>query len=211
MLEHTLIPLFAIPFYASTVPVSLADKTRIKNEKYKRLTVNNGDITENTYLLDLPQYANLKSSIMEHVEFLIREHLKVDKSIKFEMKNSWATKHYKTDWADRHQHSNSLLSGILYIETEQDSGDVIFEKDLSYHNLFPTAVDVPFESRNVFNSKTWSFTPEPDRLFIFPSHLVHRVTPSNTDKPRYCVAFNFFPVGTLGLGAYEKLGVLELK
>ena len=204
-------PLFAIPFYAASVPVSLADKTRIKSEKYKRLAIDNGDVTENVYLLNSPSYGNLKASIEEHIEFLIREHFKVDKSIKFEIKNSWAMCHHKGDWSGRHQHSNSLLSGILYIETDKDSGDIVFEKDYSYTNLFPTAIDITVESRNVFNSKNWSFTPENDQLFIFPSHLCHSVTTSQSDNLRYCIAFNVFPVGTLGIGDHEKLSVLELK
>ena len=211
MNEFVLMPLFAMPLYFSKVDLTKEDITLVKSIKYKRLTSNNGDVSEDMYLLDDVRFKSIRERIEQHVNRHVYGNLKVDNTIKFEITNSWVMRHHKNDWAPKHQHSNSILSGILYIETEEGSGDLIFDKDYSYVNLFPPAVDVPVSERNVFNSKTWTFYPEPGHIYIFPSHLMHYVTESKSENLRYCLPFNLYPVGTLGNEHTEKMGILELK
>jgi len=209
--NFVIMPLFAIPFYISEIQVSEQTRTSVFETELHRMEANNGDISTNTRILHSENFIELYNQIMDHVNFFTREHLHIDPSIQFELQNSWIVKHYKDDYADRHHHSNSVLSGIVYIETDEESGEIIFQKDGSYVNLWPITVDVPVINRNVFNSKQWTFKPKNNQIFLFPSHLAHSVTKCKSNNLRYCISFNLFPKGTLGIEHVEKLGTLELK
>jgi uncharacterized protein (TIGR02466 family) len=209
-MDHVVMPLFPIPIYISTIELSDTFKEEIKNLDFKRIDADNGDLSIDTRLLENPIFDQIKQEILKHVELYARESLKVADHITFKIKNSWAMKHKKNDYSQPHVHTNSILSGILYIEVDKDSGNLVFQKDLNYTNLFPPAIDISVKERNIFNSKRWTFTPTVGQLFMFPSHLTHSVTTCLSDNIRYCLAFNLFPEGTLGLEHGEALAILDL-
>ena len=123
------------------------------------------------------------------------------------MTNSWAVRHKKGDEAGQHNHANALLSGILYTQADQKSGDVLFTKERNYFNLFNDQVlQVPFTEGNDYNAEGWAITPKTNMILLFPSHLRHEVYPSESDNDRYCVAFNYFPFGSFGYSADSKEG-----
>ena len=178
--------------------------------EFKRISANNGDISVSNNVLDILDFDDLKTQIQNHVDEYCREYLNIADNIHFKFLNSWAMRHRKGDFSDPHLHTNSILSGILYINVDEKSGNLIFQKDANYCNLFPPAVDLPVKSRNIFNSKTWTFTPENNQLFLFPSNLTHKVDVCMSDNIRYCLSFNLFPAGTLGLEHAELISVLDL-
>lgn len=211
MNNFVLMPLFAMPFYISEVTISDNIKNTMVNEPWRRMASDNCDCTDDNYVLFSEKYKEIYDQVMNHIEFFTRKQLHVHESMTFEMKNSWLVRHQKGDWAPNHLHANSIISGIVYVDTTDDAGDIIFEKDKGYTNLWPIAIQVPVTERNVFNSENWTFKPKNNQIFLFPSHLMHKVTESMSDKLRYCIAFNFFPIGTLGHGQIEQIGQLELK
>ena len=76
------------------------------------------------------------------------------------MTNSWAVRHIKGDEAGQHNHANAMLSGILYIQTDEKSGDVLFTKERNYFNLFnDQVIQVPFNDQNDYNAEGWAVRP----------------------------------------------------
>jgi uncharacterized protein (TIGR02466 family) len=148
---------------------------------------------------------------MRHVDRLVREVFFVEKYINFEIRNSWIMRHTAGDYAGGHFHPNSMLSGILYIKTDDQSGDLIFKKSPNHLTVFSGNLELPVSEYNIFNSASWRITPRTSQLIIFPSHLVHEVTKCISNDIRYCIAFNLFPNGTLGLTDAESISILELK
>ena len=210
-MDHVLMPMFAVPIYTSNIEVTDEIVTLAQTQEYKRLDIDNGHVSVDQHILDNKDFEKINQEIKKHVSFFTKDLLHTESYINFEIQNSWLMKHKKGDWSHPHIHVNSILSGIFYIQTDEESGDLIFERDHNYVNLFPPAIQVPVSERNVFNSKEWTLRPNKGNIYIFPSNLAHKVTISKSENLRYCLAFNIFPKGTLGLDNEEQLSVLSLK
>lgn len=209
-MDHVVMPLFSIPLYVSNIKITDEFRQLAESMEYRRLNIDNGDLSTNTRVLDDSNFENIKVEIQKHIDHYVKDILKVADYINFNIQNSWLMRHKKGDFSNSHIHANSLLSGILYIDVSPDSGNLVFHKEYNYPNLFPPAINVPVKERNIFNSKTWTFTPGVGQIFIFPSSLSHSVDVCMSDKLRYCLAFNLFPSGTLGLEDGEPLSILRI-
>lgn len=206
--QFRITPLFATPLFESMIDVPTDAKDFIKNTEYVRFPANNGFGTPNKFLLDMPQLSQLKHNIMSVCKHYIYEVLEVAPTADFQMTNSWAVKHLKGDESGSHGHSNSILSGVLYIQTDDKSGDILFTKNKGHYNLFTPTVDVPFRQQNAFNTEGWAVRPKDNMLILFPSTVEHSVFPSASDQERYAVAFNLFAFGRFG---YDQVTQLHIK
>ena len=197
-------PLFPIPIFNTKIqPVTNEVKQFLFNVEYERMFVGNGYYSTDKYILHKPECRPLYESIMYRLKLFTHDFLHTAPDIQFEMTNSWVVKHDKGDWGQAHIHTNCLISGVVYLQTDDKSGKIVFRKETNYPNLFPTGVDVDFTTWNVFNARMWSFQPHDNELFIFPSTLLHSVDKNESDMERYSVAFNFFPRGKLGTKEFE--------
>ena len=100
---------------------------------------------------------------------------------------SWVNINSPGSWNERHSHdpySGTFLSGVFYIKTPKDSGNIRFydprpniatSSDMRYYN-------------NGYNIQ-W-YTPEPNMLMIFPPWLEHDVEMNNSDEDRISISFN---------------------
>jgi uncharacterized protein (TIGR02466 family) len=189
-----IIPLFSVPLYRSTMAISDSVKRSARDLGYFRIDAGNGYQSVNTRVLDEPEFNSIKIEIMSQVDFFSAQ-LCVSPGISFKLTNSWMMKHMQGDWAQEHSHTNSLLSGIVYIDTDGTSGDINFN---SRSSIFPSAVDVEFSAYNIYNSRGWTITPQTGDVLIFPSTLLHSVSKNIYNKARYCLSFNMFMQGGLG-------------
>lgn len=205
--EYNITPLFAVPLYQSFVDaVDQKDVDFIKSLDYERMPADNGDYTVCKNVLDIPQLRDLKLKIQKKIDHFVYEILDCDKNVKFEIQNSWANRHGKLDFAGSHRHSNSLISGVFYLDIGPDTGAIVFQKDKSYYNLWTDTVEVGFNYQthedqnrlNVFNADAWGIYPKQNEIVLFPSLLYHSVSENLSDKIRYSLAFNVFPRGNLG-------------
>ena len=172
----------------------------MKNTEYKRFPVDNGYGSVSKFLLNEQPIKSLKDKIDQVVKTYLYDILHVNKEHKFEMTESWSVKHIKGDESGSHRHANSMLSGVLYLQTDETSGDIWFHKDPNTTTVFTPTVDVTFTETNIFNSQIWAVRPKSNTLILFPSTLFHSVMPSQSDIDRYVVAFNYFAYGDFGHG-----------
>lgn len=211
--RYNLTPLFGIPLYQTFVDdVAASEVDFIKKAEYTRFPAGNGYGTPNKFLLDLPELKNLKEKILKCCEHYIHELLDIDPSAKFEITNSWAVKHLKGDESGAHTHANAMISGVFYIQTDDDSGEIVFHKDKTLYNIFTPTVNIPYKGNNLntFNALGWAIKPKNNMLVLFPSTLDHSVMPSRSDKERYCVAFNLFAFGKFGFDNVTQLGLSNI-
>jgi len=215
MKNYKIRPLFAIPLFQSTVDVSKEEKDYIiNNVEYKRYPADNGFGSTSKFLLnDDKSLTSLKKKIDDCVTEYLTTILNVNPQCQFEMTNSWAVRHIKGDEAGQHYHANAMLSGIVYIQTDETSGDVLFTKEQNYFNLFnDQVVQVRFDDQNDYNVEGWAVKPRNNMIILFPSHLRHEVYPNESDIDRYCVPFNYFSFGAFGYNdGYNKNVQLGLK
>jgi uncharacterized protein (TIGR02466 family) len=103
-------------------------------------------------------------------------------------------KHKKGDESKLHWHSNSLFSGILYLQCDKDTGEICLVRD---KNMFNNVLTFDFEEQNAFNAQVVPILPKDGDILIFPSTTYHTVTPSKSEHSRFCVAFNVWAKGPL--------------
>jgi uncharacterized protein (TIGR02466 family) len=85
-----------------------------------------------------------------------------------------------------HFHKNSVLSGVLYLNTGENCGDIRFHKE-----EILIEPEIEFDSENEFSWSYRYFTPVNNQLLIFPSHLKHSVSQNlNKNVKRVSLSFN---------------------
>lgn len=196
--NFSIFPLFAIPIYSSFIDNLDSEKDYLSKVEYESLGLQNGLMTENKFLLDNKELSSLKLKIQQHIDFFLKTCLHLNENYKIEIKKSWGVKHLRGDRSHKHDHKNSIFSGVLYLKCDDDSGDIVFYKESHYCNLFPTMLIPNFKDYNMINSTEWRWTPKNNQIFLFPSHLTHSVTASKSDHERICLAFNVVVHGEYG-------------
>ena len=90
----------------------------------------------------------------------------------------------------KHNHPTSDLSGVLWIKSQKDCGNIIFESPRSFatHQEIECYNEDFKENNNYFHS--FSFNPVAGRLLVFPSHLEHHVAFNESQEDRISVSFN---------------------
>ena len=88
-----------------------------------------------------------------------------------------------------HVHPNSILSGVYYVKTFKDSGNIVF-----YHPG-SSLMEYDWQSFKIekytpSNACTWKFESAQGYLFMFPSWLLHRVDNNLSKKERVSISFN---------------------
>jgi len=197
MPEAKITQLWPIPLFQSNFLISEDTKQKFYNEKYERMPSENGAFTENKYILHSPEYAEIKENILINVSVYTKKFLNISDRVKFYLQNSWGVKHMPGDWGQPHTHGNSLLSGVYYLKTDNESGNIQFNQPGGYTNLFHQSIRVPFNEHDNISCDTWNVTPEVGDMVLFPSHLSHSIKTNNSNIIRYSLAFNLHVEGEL--------------
>ena len=116
----------------------------------------------------------------------------------------WANKSEIGQWHEAHTHPWSILSGIIYLEGV--SGRTWFSRQNDYLPGNPIRLGIEKDDRL---HKIHKHPLKAGTGLIFPSSLTHSVDANDSPIPRYSLAFNTFPTGTVG--EVEALAGLNLK
>lgn len=112
--------------------------------------------------------------------------------VKLRITQMWANYSSKNQWHHTHQHPNSFLSAVFYLDCLENSDTITFVKS-HYQQLH-----IYSDNFNEYNCNDSTFSIEKNMFIIFPSNLTHRVDPVQSDKTRISISMNTFPVGILG-------------
>tara|TARA_B100001248_G_scaffold245266_1_gene214971 strand:- start:71 stop:673 length:603 start_codon:yes stop_codon:yes gene_type:complete len=90
----------------------------------------------------------------------------------------------------KHNHPTSDLSGVLWIKSQKDCGNIVFDSPRSFatHREIECYNEDFKENNNYFHS--FHFNPIAGRLLVFPSHLDHHVDFNESQEDRISVSFN---------------------
>lgn len=117
----------------------------------------------------------MKNSITEVVQ---------DLNISLSLSTLWININRKYSYNVSHTHPLNLLSGVLYLQTSDNCGDIIFEN--------PTLVkEYPVDHLHPMFYGTYRYTPKPGMFLLFPAYLPHSVDQNLNDIPRISLAMNF--------------------
>jgi uncharacterized protein (TIGR02466 family) len=209
-MQHRITPLFAIPLFQTHLgDLNIITKTWLKNLEYPyQRTGHDGtdeDLDEGSkgmYILDKPQLKNLRKQITDAIDYFTHQSLGIADDITFDITTSWANRYLNDDLVIKHNHKNSMISGVYYIETTATTAPIVFEQAWSHVNLFHSTTTPTFKKThaNEYNSITHTIYPRTGDLLLFPSHLEHTVPASDSKDIRYSLAFNCFAKGHMGFG-----------
>lgn len=191
---------FIIPIFSSTIFTSFLDTNfddvydhMIKTEKIRKTNYGYGsEIGVDNHLLD--RYLPLKKEIFNKFLQFKDDVLKLE-STNFKISTSWITKFPPGTSSQKHFHSNSCYSGVLYLT------DHTVESPLMFFNPMERFRSIKFNDPseyNIFNSSTWKVFPEKNKIIFFPSYLEHKILNNTSSTDRYSIAFNLFIFGTVG-------------
>ena len=105
------------------------------------------------------------------------------------MANVWININGYKDINEYHLHSKCLLSGVYYIQTPKDCGNINFYHPR--HDTFQYDWNNLAINHNNYNSAVWWLPSKAGKLYIFPSWLYHNVKPNlNKKEKRISISFN---------------------
>ena len=85
-----------------------------------------------------------------------------------------------------HNHPMALLSGVYYVDSKEEQGNIFFERSDGAEYFLP-----PVEVGNHFNGSATSYKSVTGALYIFPGWLKHSVQPNTTEEDRISISFNY--------------------
>ena len=107
----------------------------------------------------------------------------------FKVDNMWININGFKDFNNNHNHPGCLFSGVYYISTPQNCGNIEFIRSAERFMVYDW--EVPVTNHNNYNSTIWYLPAEQHRCYIFPSFYEHRVSPNlNKEEERYSISFN---------------------
>lgn len=189
-----LLQLFPTPVGFLEFRSPTAAEKQVINEQTKDWQANSGNhINFNHYILETPGLENYKAELIALVnEYFDMVYLPVN-PIELYITTSWVNKTNKGEYHHTHSHFNSLLSGTLYLDVQEDD-EITFIKYLDQKLLLTT----PSRQNNPFNSTEYSMNVKNNHVVIFPSSLSHKVGVKKSTGARISLSFNTFARGNFG-------------
>ena len=198
MQHFEIFPIFSFPIYTSNVnSIYNEELNYIKNLDFDS-SPDGQNWSKNKCILDEFILSRLKKMIDEHVENFTKNVLHVSNKIEFYLTNSWVVKNNPGASGNDHLHNNSIISGVLYLDVCENSGNLIFNRYGFVSPIFPTSVDLDFDEYNMLNTKDFVVSPKNGDVVLFPSQMIHRSLPNASKNERYCLSFNYFVRGEIG-------------
>jgi uncharacterized protein (TIGR02466 family) len=193
--ESTINGIFPTPVYFSKLnrelnkkELSLVDKSKLDFNK------NDGNITSNdNYILNHKSFSSLKEELDLRVQDYFNKVLSTTDATTPYITQSWLNYTETNQFHHKHEHPNSLVSGVFYVNCHEEFDRITFFKKDSYQIIKPETKDW-----NLYNSSSWWFPVKTGDIILFPSSLTHMVETKKGDNTRVSLAFNVFIKGTIG-------------
>ena len=193
-MEASIHSIFPTPIYISKLnreltnkELSFIDKTKL--DIYK----NQGNTTSNdNYILNQKVFNDLKTDLDLIVQDYFDKVISPSNNITPHITQSWLNYTETNQYHHKHQHPNSLVSGVFYINSNEEHDKITFFND-TYKTIKPEIKDW-----NIWNSESWWFSVKSGDIILFPSSLAHMVETKKGTNTRISLAFNVFIKGTIG-------------
>ena len=162
----------------------------LKNQE-TRNNMGNTTSTNNTILKD-KELTQLRDFIETKVSEYFTTVYNPKHKVNLKITQSWTNYTEPGQYHHKHAHPNSFVSGVFYIQADNNKDKIYFFRDGYEQIKFPPS------EWNVWNSESWWFEAETGKLILFPSSLTHMVQTVEADQTRISLSFNTFPVGNVG-------------
>lgn len=108
----------------------------------------------------------------------------------FYLSNMWININSKGNYNILHDHPLSTVSGVIWIKTHPNCGNLVFHNPHSFtqYNLLAKVNDDVRQSTNYFGN--FHFEPSDGCMVLFPSDLMHVVENNDSGEDRISISFN---------------------
>jgi uncharacterized protein (TIGR02466 family) len=159
-----------------------------EDEGVKKTNVNGWH--SETEMHNRPEYKPLVDELFRMVHQVFNEEFLDKRAV---LGNMWANINYQGGYNKPHVHPNALFSGVYYVKTPPNCGNLICQDPRpGIQTCMPTRkkVEIPkYLWRDVH------LQPQENRAIMFPAWLWHSVQPNESNDIRISVSFNFIQDG----------------
>ena len=190
-----IIGIFPTPIYTNKLDREFTKKeinffAKEKEKKFKNVGNNS---SSNNYILNNTELKNLKQELDEIVKDYFKKIISIDEKASPYITQSWLNWTSENEFHHRHSHSNSIVSGVLYIDVDEKQDKINFFKDEN------SQIYIREKEPNIFNTNNVSLVVKNGLIVLFPSYLNHAVDVKQGNNVRISLAFNTFVKGIIGL------------
>ena len=151
-----------------------------------RVVSNSGGWQSNAITSDDDFFSEFILEIEEQANNFAKE-LEICQKVK--LSNLWININGYKDYNRRHNHPESIISGVFYVKVPDKSSKLRF---------FNPSVDLMVRDWNLnvdlkcnkYTSSIWEIFPEDGKLLLFPSWLDHEVDQNLSQEKRISISFN---------------------
>jgi uncharacterized protein (TIGR02466 family) len=192
--EATINGIFPTPIYISNLNRELSNKELSFLDKTKLNTFKNeGNTTSNdNYILNQKSFKDLKRELDLKVQDYFDKVISPANNITPYITQSWLNYTETNQYHHKHSHPNSLVSGVFYINCDEE-----FDKIKFFNDNYKT-IKLEIKDWNIWNSESWWFPVKTGNIILFPSSLTHMVETKEGNNTRISLAFNVFIKGKIG-------------
>lgn len=211
--KYQVVPIFPTPLYINDIPeqlvldhIPLLDNEKMVGKEGGTITEQFGSLSENTYILNQPDYQNLSNYILQHATHYAEKYMGYN-YVNYKFSQSWVSIKFPGEEHIPHHHPYSLISGVLFYNKPINNTPHIsfirsdeYGKNKNHHKIHHNKL-------NEFSVVRYNINYGFNRLILFPSYLLHSVNKNLTKTPRKSLAFNIVPKDGFGFTR----GLCELK
>ena len=195
MRESTINSLFPIPVYMTSMERPFTkQELKFVNEQKNYCYKNEGNFnTKDNYILNRKEFKNIKKFLNQCCKDYLDKIICPKNNIDLYITQSCLNYTKENQYHHKHEHPNSVISGVLYFDSDKKNDTIKFFSDIKYLQIKPEV-----DKYNIWNSSSWWFPVETGKLVMFPSSTTHQVDLKKGSNTRVSLAFNTFYKGTIG-------------
>ena len=186
--------IFSVPIYKVNLDLNVKKlQSFCNNYQHKnisKIVSNRGGYHSNYLSSDNVILQPLIKEIETHSSQFAKSFISQDKQI---LDDIWFNINSYKDSNVVHRHAGCDISGVYYVKTPNECGNIIFEHPAQ--DIFDWYYLEKPEVVNVYNADRWWMPPVVNTLYLFPAWLKHLVEVNkNKTEERISIAFNTYRV-----------------
>jgi uncharacterized protein (TIGR02466 family) len=204
MINSEIYSIFPTPIYFSKLKRNLTnEELEVVNQNKLNVGKNKGNLTsKNNYILEDTSLKNLKDELNLRVQDYFKKVISTSNNVSPYITQSWLNYTEVDQFHHKHNHDNSLVSGVFYINCHEQFDTISFFN--TKHGVIK--FEVKNENTNVWNADSIWYKVNTGDIILFPSSLTHMVNTKKGNNTRISLAFNVFVKGSIG----NKIELTEL-
>ena len=139
MKEPIIHNLFPTPIYTTKMDRGFTkQELQFVKEQKKHCTTNRGNInTKDNYILNRKEFKNIKKFLDKCCEDYLNRIICPKNNVELYITQSWLNYTEANQFHHKHEHPNSVVSGVLYFDSDVKNDKILFTTSRGYEQIKP--------------------------------------------------------------------------